>query len=582
MKIERNEYPRPQFRRDDWLALNGEWEFEFDDNADGVKRELPSGNVKLGKKINVPFAYQYEASGIGVFEKHETVWYRRTFKIDKAHESKRAILCFNGSDHITDVWINGKHAMTHVGGCAPFKADITPCVKSGENVIVVRCIDRDDPTQPRGKQSWTGQRFSCWYIPTTGIWQSVWLEFVGSDGIDEFTLTPDLDDLSFAGDITTFRGEADELEIAVSYNGKPVKRTKISLDGKLTRYVVKFVEQDIAGEIQLWTPQNPNLYYVDLSLYGGGKLIDVAHTRFGMRKIAIDNGGNITLNNRKLYQRLVLDQGYWKASGITPPSEQALKDDILAAKAMGFNGARKHQKLEDPYFYYYADELGFLTWCEMPSAYMFCDCEMSNVYAEWQEVISAARAFTSVVCYVPLNESWGVRKIQVDKDQQNFAAALYYATKALDASRLVSCNDGWEAVDATDIIGIHDYASSGDGFKDKYRPENYDTMYPQGIKLMAHGNTAAGKPVVFTEFGGIAMNDLAVDGGWGYGKNAANAEDLYKRLENLMAGIGECPFQGYCYTQLTDVQQEVNGLLDVEHKPKADFARLKKIFESVG
>ncbi|MDE6401205.1 MAG: glycoside hydrolase family 2, partial [Clostridiales bacterium] len=440
----------------------------------------------------MPFAYQYEASGIGVYEKHETLWYRRSFALNKAQAKRRALLCFNGSDYMTDVWVNGKHAVTHVGGYSPFSADITQFVKAGENTIVVRCIDPDDPTKPRGKQSWTGERFSCWYVPSSGIWQSVWIEFYDCDCISDFTVTPNVDDLSFRGEITTLRGMANELEITVSFGGKTVKRSRITLDGKYTRYSVALTEDDIAGEVALWTPDNPNLYYVDLTLYCDGKAADAAHTRFGMRNIKIDNGGTITLNNRKLYQRLVLDQGYWKESGTTPPSAQALKDDILAAKAMGFNGARKHQKLEDPYFYYYADELGFLTWCEMPSAYHFCSAEMSAVYAEWNEIVRASRAFTSVICYVPLNESWGVRKIQTNKDQQNFAAALYYMTKSIDDSRLVSCNDGWEAVDTTDIIGIHDYSSVGDGFKDKYRPENYDTMYPQGIKLMAQGHSAAG------------------------------------------------------------------------------------------
>ena len=579
MKPTRNDYPRPQFRRDDWIMLNGEWEFEFDDNADGVTRDLPSGKVKLGKKINVPFAYQYEASGIGVYEKHETVWYRRTVNIDKAHQGKRALLCFNGSDYITDVWVNGKHAVSHVGGCAPFKADVTQYLTGGENVIVVRCVDYDDPTQPRGKQSWTGHRFGCWYVPTTGIWQSVWVEFFGDDCADEFTLTPDIDKMTIAGEITTLRGKADEAEMVVTYEGKQVKRARISLDGKHTPYSIAIAEKDEVGDGTLWSPQWPHLYYIDLTLYCDGKAVDVAHTRFGMREISIDDNGYITLNHRRLYQRLVLDQGYWKDSGITPPSAQALKDDILAAQAMGFNGARKHQKLEDPYFYYYADELGFLTWCEMPSAYNFCAREQHNLDAEWREIVTTARAFTSVVCYVPLNESWGVRKIRVNKDHQNFAASMYYATKALDNSRLISTNDGWESVDTTDVIGVHDYASAGDGFEQKCRPENYDLLYPQGPKMIAKGSTAAGKPVIFTEFGGIALDSSAVGENWGYGKNATDADDLYSRLENLMAGVSKCPFQGYCYTQLTDVQQEVNGLLDEDHKPKADFARLKKIFE---
>ncbi len=580
MKLLRDEYPRPQFRRDDWIMLNGEWEFEYDDNGDGAARGLDCGKTPLGAKINVPFCYQYEASGIGAYEKHETVWYRRTFKIDKAHESKRALLCFNGSDYITDVWINGKHALRHVGGYAPFKADITPYAKAGENVIVVRCYDPDDPVIPRGKQSWTGKPFTCWYIPSTGIWQSVWIEFFGDDAVSEFTLTPDIDELAFSGEIDTLYGIADAAELTVAFDGKIIKRERITLDGKRTRYRVGLMETDFVGDETFWTLENPRLHYVDVTLLRDGKPVDTAHTRFGMRKVGIDGGGNITLNNRKLYQRLILDQGYWRESGTTPPSAEALKADIQAAKSMGFNGARKHQKLEDPYFYYYADELGFLTWCEMPSAFDYCPDEVRALSDEWQEIVAAARLFSSVICYVPLNESWGVRRILTDKKQQSFAAAMYYITKAIDPSRLISTNDGWENVQTTDIISIHDYAYDSRDFVDKYCcADNYDKIYPQGVKLMSYGHTAKDKPVLFTEFGGIAMQNKTDGANWGYGRGAADLEDLYSRLQNLMTGISATPFQGYCYTQLTDVQQEVNGLLDADHKPKADCARLKKIFE---
>ncbi len=579
MKYNRTEYPRPQFRRDEWTPLNGEWEFDFDDGADGIKRGLCGGNIALGRKINVPFCYEYEASGINESERHNTVWYRRIFKIGKTLAGKRALLCFNGADYITDVWINGKYATTHRGAYSPFNVDITDLIEAGDNTIVVRCFDPDDPTIPRGKQSWTGKRFTCFYIPSTGIWQSVWIEYFDADCVESFTVTPDIDKLSFDGEIITLYGIADEIELDVSFDGRRVKKVRFSLDGKHTRYSVGLMEKDFVDEVTYWTPDSPKLYYIDLTLYKDGAKIDTAHTRFGMRKISIDGSGQITLNNRRLYQRLILDQGYWRVSGTTPPSVEDIKADITAAKAMGFNGARKHQKLEDPYFYYYADEMGFLTWCEMPSAYNFCAEEIAGITAEWQEIVKAARVFTSVVCYVPLNESWGVRKILTDGMQQSFAASLYYLTKAIDPSRLVSTNDGWENVDVSDITAIHDYAYDSRDFLDKYRAENFDSVYPQGRKLMCHGNSYGGQPVLFTEFGGIAISSCAVGDNWGYGKGATDIDELYGRLENLMNGIKECPFQGYCYTQLTDVQQEVNGLLDADHKPKADFARLAKIFE---
>lgn len=577
MKYIRDEYPRPQFRRENWLMLNGEWEFEFDDDNNGVARGLTSGNVALKRKIIVPFSYQCEASGIGETADHAVVWYRRKFTV----KNKRcALLCFNGSDYITDVWINGNHALSHVGGYAPFSADVSEYIAEGENVIAVRCIDPADPTVPRGKQSWTGEPFACWYTPTSGIWQSVWIEFFNNDALESFTIQPDTNTLSFSGEAVTLYGKSEELSITVSYAGSVVKTVRIGLDGRHTRYAVNLMESDFVDERTFWTPESPNLYTVELQLFCGDYIADKVVTRFGMRNIDIDENNNITLNGKRLYQRLVLDQGYWRVSGLTPPDISAIKQDILDAKAMGFNGARKHQKFEDPYFYYYADELGFLTWCEMPSAYNYCNEEVNRIFCEWLEIVRAAMQFTSVICYVPLNESWGVRKIYSDIRQQDFAAALYYATKALDGSRLVSTNDGWENVSASDIVSVHDYAFDSENFGQKFAAENLDCVYPQDRKLMAKGQTAKSKPVLLTEFGGIAMKSEQKNGCWGYNAGASTAEEFYTRLDNLIKGLDATNFQGYCYTQLTDVQQEVNGLLDGDHKAKLDSDRLAKIFKN--
>lgn len=578
MKFQRTEYPRPQFRRDEWSALNGEWEFCFDDNDTGIACGFPTGKIPFGQTINVPFSYQYEASGIGDPTKHEIVWYRRTFRANGA-EGKRTLLCFNGCDYVADVWVNGIHVVTHTGAYAPFSADITAYLKE-ENVLVVRCYDPFDPAIPRGKQSWTGERFGCWYIPNTGIWQSVWLERFGADGISEYTLIPNADECSFSGELKTFYAAADEAEVEVFYRGKSVKKQRFTTEGNYVRYDVRLLEEDSVDESHYWTPEHPNLFYVDFRLYAGGKCVDTAHTRFGMRKISVDESGAICLNNVRLYQRLILDQGYWAESGITPPSAEALRKDIELSKAMGFNGARKHQKFEDPYFYYYAEELGFLAWCEMPSGYRFHSGEMRAITAEWQEILSVARNFTSVICYVPLNESWGVRKILVSEEQQNFARSLYYLTKATDATRLVSTNDGWENLDVTDLISVHDYAYDSSLFREKYSEDRYDEIYPQGRKLMANGCYYSGQPVLMTEFGGIAMrSEEGKNGSWGYNSGAENEEEFLARYRNLIEGIRDGDFQGFCYTQLTDVQQEVNGLLREDRTPKFDAEKIRKITE---
>ncbi len=565
MKFERKEYPRPQFRRYNWQSLNGEWEFGF-----GEKENYD-------RKINVPFSYQWEASGIGDKAVHDTVWYKRTFKIDRENKGKRALLCFNAADYETDVWVNGNHAIKHIGGFTPFKADITQYLKDGENEITVRCIDTLETSVPRGKQSWTGEPFTCFYYPNTGIWGSVWIEFFNEDCIENYSLQSDIDNRRVYGYIETLYSKADEAEIILTFKGKVLKKQKFSLDGKRTNYSISLADNAFDFGELLWWVDNPNLINVDYVLYKDNKAVDRAHTRIGLRKISIENG-KICLNGRPLYQRLILDQGYWNESGLTPPSAEALKKDIELSKAMGFNGARKHQKLEDPYYYYYAEELGFLVWAEMPSAYTFCDKEVKAITQEWQEIVNAAKNFTSVIAYVPLNESWGTREIKTNKEQQNFTRSLYYLTKSIDDTRIISTNDGFETIEESDILGIHDYdIKNAEEFSVKYNG-NYDGMYPQGWALFADGHKYKGQPVLLTEFGGIAFVSEQKGEAWGYGNGAKNAEELLERLEQLINGIAQTEFQGYCYTQLTDVQQEVNGLLYADRTPKVDLNNLKNVF----
>ncbi len=565
MKYKRKEYPRPQFRRDIWQSLNGEWEFGFGDKQN------------YDRKINAPFSYQWQASGIDDVSVYDTIWYRRNFIVSE--KNKRALLCFTASDYETDVWVNGNHVIKHIGGFTPFSADITEYLKEGENEIVVRCIDTLETAVPRGKQTWTGEQFSCFYYPNSGIWGSVWIEFFGVDCIENYSLQSDTDNRKVYGYIETLYGKADEAEIVLTFKDKRIKKQRISLDGKRTNYSINLADNAFDFGELLWWVDKPNLINVDYVLYKNGKVCDSAHARIGLRKISVENG-KIYLNDRPLFQRLILDQGYWIESGLTPPSVEALKKDIELSKAMGFNGARKHQKLEDPYFYYYAEELGFLVWAEMPSAYTFCDREVKAITAEWQEIVNVAKNFTSVIAYVPLNESWGAREIKTNKSQQNFARSLYYLTKSLDDTRLVSTNDGFENIEESDILSIHDYEiKSAEEFPIKYNG-NYDGMHPQGWALFADGHSYKGQPVLFTEFGGIAFVNEANGEAWGYGNGAKNADDLCERLEQLIKGIAKTEFQGYCYTQLTDVQLEVNGLLYADRTPKVAVDRLKKIFEN--
>ena len=573
----RKEYPRPQFRREKWQNLNGEWQFAFDDNRDGELNDFPSGKVVLNQKINVPFAYQCKASGIGDPTNHDTVWYRRTFKVSDELENKSILLCFNGCDYFTSVWVNGNLVITHKGAYSGFKADITKYLRD-ENVIVVKCEDTLDMTIPRGKQSFKsgGKPFGCWYIPTTGIWQSVWLEAFGEDCIDGYSLFSDIHGGNIYGDVTTLYGKADKLKILIDFAGKLTAEHEIELsaDKSHTDYVAAV---DKEKEIRLWSTDEPNLYGVTFILQCGDKVVDVCHARIGMREISVSDG-KFCINGKPFYQRLVLDQGYWQDTDLTPPSAEALKNDIILSKKAGFNGARKHQKIEDSYYNYYAEELGFITWCEMPSAYDYCDKLVQNVSSEWSQIVAEAKNATSVICYVPFNESWGIDRLKDDKKMQSLANALYFIAKSLDPTRIVSTNDGWENPDNTDIVTIHDYSYDAAEFESKYIKADINTIAPANRAQFANGSKYRGQPILFTEFGGIAMQTDAKDGSWGYGVGAEDSEAFYNRVKNLIQGIMRCPFQGYCFTQLTDVQQEVNGLLDSRHNPKFDIGVLNEIF----
>lgn len=568
-------HPRPHFKRDNWLPLNGQWEFEFDDSNVGEVNHLFSGKQQLNKKINVPFSYQTKASGVNEKEVHEYVWYRKEIDIKKG--KNHVILGFNAVFYQCDVWVNGFHATRHCGGYSAFTVDVTDFVKDGSNIIVVKCYAPLNPSLSRGKQTWTGEPFSCWYTPSSGIWQSVWIDLVGEDYLDDYSLTPNIDNNSFYGDLKTRFGIANKAMIRVFYKNNLVKENAITLDGEHTKYTVNLSEESNVDETTYWWPECPNLYYVDFVLYKDDEILDTVHTRFGMRKISVSQNGEVLLNNKHLYQRLILDQGYWKDSGFTAPSEEALKEDIIACKKMGFNGARKHQKIEDPYFYYYADELGLLVWGEMPSAYKFNNDEVYNYLSEWQKNLSLLTKFVSVIAYVPLNESWGVRKMLNDKKQQSLARALYFMTKAIDDSRLVSTNDGWENISNSDIISVHDYSLTGDEFS-KYTKESIDSVYQTYRRVFAEGEKYNNQPLLLSEFGGVSVKSSLKEGCWGYNDIAKNEEELLNRISCLVKKIKNTCFQGYCYTQLTDVQQEVNGLLDENHCPKFSFEKLNEIF----
>lgn len=573
--ISRTEYPRPDFERTEWLNLNGEWDFEFDDDNEG-EREGWYRNKDLSGKIHVPFCYQSAMSGIHSQEMHEYMWYRKKFDLPENFSGKRIFLNFGAVDYIAKVWVNGEYVGMHKGGHTPFAFDITRFLAKTGNCIVLKAEDKYECVQPRGKQYWKEKPDRCWYVATSGIWQTVWLETTGEAAIDKIRLTPDIDRRNVLAEVfldTFIPGM--ELCVKTTYKGQAVNQMSVALNDRISRITLDIKEEDDIDEVHYWTPEHPNLYDVELELVKGGAVLDKIKSYFGMRKISVE-GNLILLNNRPYYQRLVLDQGYWEESLMTPPSDEAIRFDIEMTKKFGFNGARKHQKIEDPRYYYWADKLGLLVWGEMPSAYQFNAEEIENITGEWIEFINRDYNHPCIVTWVPLNESWGVRNIYKDKNQQDFGKALYHVAKAMDRTRLISVNDGWEQVDG-DICGIHDYTAWGEHFTPRYSSmERLLERDAQGRMLYSDGSRYNGQPVLITEYGGIAFETESKEN-WGYHGAVKDHDSFFKRYASILGAIKNTPYiRGYCYTQLTDVQQEVNGLMTADRKEKVPADRVRK------
>jgi beta-galactosidase/beta-glucuronidase len=578
VSIPRPEFPRPDFERSEWLNLNGEWEFEFDDDNKGEAEgwQYETGR-SFSKKITVPYCYQSRMSGINDDGLHEIMWYRRTFDLPENFNGKRVLLNFGAVDYCANVWINGIHVGSHKGGYVPFKLEITNFLKQKDNVLVVKAEDRYDTVQPRGKQYWKQKPDRCWYVANSGIWQTVWLEAVGEIYIDKIRLTPDIDKKCVFGEIYLDK-EASGLSMSldIKYKGELVTKMNIDIKNRISKFVIYIQEEDYIDEWHYWTPETPNLYDIKLSIGKGGNVEDSIKSYFGMRKISIKDDV-ILLNNRPLYQKLILDQGYWPDSLLTPPSDEAIRYDVEMTKKMGFNGARKHQKIEDPRYYYWADKLGLLVWGEMPSAYNFNVEEIQNITTEWIEFINRDYNHPCIITWVPLNESWGVRNIYIDKNQQDFGASIYYLTKAIDGTRIISTNDGWENVVA-DICAFHDYVAWGEEFTEKY--DNIDSMsgYSTAQRaIFAQGFEYKGQPVLLTEYGGIAFENT--DGeAWGYNGAVKDAKSFIERYSSITGAICNTSYiKGYCYTQLTDVMQEINGLMTMDRKLKVDIEEIRKV-----
>ena len=581
-------YPRPQFVRGEWTDLNGEWNFAFDDSNMGEENGWYKKweSVAATCRIVVPFSYHSPKSGIADEARHDNVWYSKAVQItkDKLAAGRRVIINFEGCDYITKVWVGGEFVGTHVGGYTRFGFDITRYLKAGANTIVVKAEDSFAADVPRGKQRWQAENFGCWYQETTGIHKPVWLEYVSSAHLTEVEIAPnfDLESVDFCFAATGVQDHAASVEVDIEYDGKVVAKASTLITSSRTRLSVALNSTNMAWETEQWELHAPRLYDVVFRLKDKqDKVVDTVGSYFGLRKIECNNGG-IWLNNKPLYLKMLLDQGYWSDGHLTPPDEAAIETDVRLTLEAGFNGIRKHQKIEDERFYYYCDIMGVVVWCEMPSHYRFNQNCITAVTEEWSRVVIQMRNHPSVLTWVPFNESWGIKNVATDIQQQEFTEAIYYLTKTLDAERRpVVSNDGWEHT-RSDIITIHNYTEFGDGIEYAYgdMEKGLTDAYTVGgvpRAVFAQGYKYDGEPVVISEFGGIAYaKDKSK--GWGYGNTVTDNKAYVERLSSLVTAIKKLPYVcGYCLTQTTDVMQEVNGVFDMNRKPKAHISDIKKI-----
>ena len=571
--MSRFEYPRPQLVRPEWTSLNGEWEFAFDD---ACRHSGPRDDIDWRHRIQVPFAPESAASGIGDQDFHPCVWYRRRF--DATRGEGRVLLHFGAVDYAASVWLNGQLVATHEGGHTPFTADITDALSGDmEQLLVVRA--EDDPAdlhKPRGKQDWLREPHSIWYPRTTGIWQTVWLETVGATYIDKLRWTPVFDGFEIGCEVMAAGAQKSGLSVEVRlwHGDKLLADDVYLLVGQEANRKIVLSDpgiDDSRNEL-LWSPERPTLLDAELILRDGARVLDSVRSYTALRSVAL-NRDRFMLNGRPYQLRLVLDQGYWPESLMTAPSDEALRRDVELAKAMGFNGVRKHQKIEDPRYLYWADKLGLMVWEEMPSAYAFSPRAVSRLVKEWTEAIERDYSHPCVIVWVPFNESWGVPNLTATPAHRNAVEALYHLTRVLDATRPVIGNDGWEA-SATDILGIHDYDGDPARLRARYElngaPDTlFDRRRPGGRILTLDGFPHRGQPIVLTEFGGVAYDPNAPEHHtWGYSRanTAAAFHQLYREL--LRAVNESAMFSGFCYTQFADTFQETNGLLNADRTPK--------------
>lgn len=594
-KAFQTEYPRPQFVRDNWQNLNGTWNFAFDDEKVGRKhrwfKDAETFAAGDQREIVVPFTYESKASGIGIEEPHECVWYQRSFEVgeDSLNSDKKLLLHLDGSDYKTTVWVNGDNVGTRFGGQHRLTFDITDNIVQGENLLTVEVLDDMNPEKARGKQRWIPENYGCWYTQTTGLWKTVWLETVSCSSIASVQMEGD-----FENDEVKLRfrlkgaGEGVRLRASLAYEGRTISTAVQVLEGQSFPSDTAVVDLRLPlSDLRItpwgvlsWSPEEPNLYDLEFELFVQDERVDHVKSYYGHRKLEYDNGV-FRLNGRPYFMKLILDQGYWEDSLLTCPNDDAILHDLRYLKDAGFNGLRKHQKVEDERFIYHCDREGLLVWSETAATYVYTPEAAQYFSVEWMKLVQQYRNFPSIVAWTPFNESWGVGKIAWHEPEQAFTRGIYELTHALDGTRPVISNDGWEHT-LSDFLTLHDYEEDGDAFFERYY--DMDRIVQNEIHMtnskyaFAEGHAYEDQPIILSEYGGIAF---ATEGDqWGYGRTVGTMEAFEERLGKLHDAIRACGyFRGVCYTQLTDVQQEVNGLLEMDHAIKIPAETMRRLMD---
>ncbi|MEV0384812.1 sugar-binding domain-containing protein [Nonomuraea sp. NPDC050643] len=584
--VPRPEYPRPQMVRPDWLILNGSWQFETDAGDSGLERGLRER--ELSGTITVPFAPESELSGVEETDFMEAVWYRRTVTIPAAWAGRRTLLHFGAVDHDATVWVNGVEVARHRGGFSPFTADLSAVARPGEEAtIVVRARDPRQGPQARGKQSTRYDNYECLYTRTTGIWQTVWLEPVPDAHLRRPRITPDVATSSFT--VVT--------PLSANRPGSSVRVTVSDGDGVAATATVR-ADVDLApsvrlelpaGRVRLWEPGAGFLYDVRIELLdAGGAVTDAVDSYAGLRSIAID-GKRVLINGRPVFQRLVLDQGYYPDGLMTAPTDAALLRDIELSVAAGFNGARLHQKVFEERFLYHADRLGYLVWGEFGDWGAHDGHEQSptaSFVTQWLEVLERDVSHPSIIGWCPLNETSQVIHDRVSQ-LDDVTRGMFLATKLADPTRPVIDASGYShRVLETDVYDSHHYEQEPSVFAGDLSGLGKDEPYVNSADDRPISLPYRGQPYFVSEYGGIWWNpelagteqDAARSSSWGYGQRVRTEEEFHSRFAGLTDVLLDDPDMfGYCYTQLTDVFQEENGIYRFDRTDKLDVERVRAV-----